>query len=194
MKRSVLIPVSLAVAALTAPRAPAAVIALFDFAFNVDGVLTANAFPAGVNGAGFDTGTGLGSVQVTVSGAGVHYVGMFVDHEIDETANTFFNETGAPAGVLPAGLSWEVDEPGFVTGDIYDNLTAGALDNGVGVSVGGNTVFLTTFRWRWATSSFWPRKNPRCSRSRWGSCRRPAAFTSYTRTPTAMPAFTTPAR
>jgi hypothetical protein len=133
--------VSLVAGALATPGASAAVLTLADYAFNVDGVLTPGAFPAGVNGAAFDTTTGLGSVQVTVSDPGAHYVGMFVDHEVDEAINTFFNELGAAIGAPAAGQSWELDEPGWINGDIYDNLTAGTLDNAIGVSLYGNTVF-----------------------------------------------------
>jgi hypothetical protein len=54
-------------------------------------------------------------------------VGLYVDHEIDETLNTFFNESGAVAGTGPAGLSWEIDDP--FLGDIYFNFVAGAPDD-----------------------------------------------------------------
>lgn len=141
MKPSALIPVGLALGALAVPSASAAVISLFDYALNLDGVVTAAAFPPGANGAGFDTSTGLGSVQVTLAGVGVHYVGMFADHEIDEAVNTFFNETGSAVGAPSAGQSWEIDEPGFVNGDIYDHLTAGTFDNAIGLSIYGNTTF-----------------------------------------------------
>lgn len=141
MKSFALISLGVAGGVLAIHDTSAAVLTLEEYAFNLDGVLTANAFPASVNGAGFDTGTGLGSVQVSVSGVGVHYLGMFVDHEIDEASNTFFNETGTALGLPSAGQSWEVDEPGWVDGDIYDNLTAGTLDNASGASIYGATVF-----------------------------------------------------
>jgi hypothetical protein len=51
-------------------------------------------------------------------------VGFFLDLEIDEPVNTFFNEFGGPEGVPGAGQSWEIDEPGFVFGDIFNNFTA----------------------------------------------------------------------
>jgi hypothetical protein len=38
--------------------------------------------------------TGLGSIAVTVQGGGAHFVGVFVDHEIDEAVNGFANEYG----------------------------------------------------------------------------------------------------
>ena len=37
---------------------------------------------------------------------------------------------------LRPGQSWEIDEPGYVYGDIYDNLLSGILDNTNGVPVG----------------------------------------------------------
>jgi hypothetical protein len=66
----------------------------------------------------------------------------YVDGEIDETLNTFFNEYGQYISVTGSGSSdndpdsWEIDEPGFLFGDIYDNLIFGALDNSNGVSLG----------------------------------------------------------
>lgn len=141
MRISVLISVSCAVAALALPNTEAAVISLFDFAFNVDGVVTPGAFPAGVSGAAFDTSAGLGSVHITLGGGGPHYVAMFVDHEIDEAVNTFYNEVGAVGGLPPSGQTWEIDEPGWINGDIYANFEARALDNALGVSLFGNTVF-----------------------------------------------------
>ena len=66
----------------------------------------------------------------------------FIDPEIDEPTTTFFNEYGATAGVTGVGAadpdpdSWEIDEPGFVFGDIFDNLWLGALDNSNAVPIG----------------------------------------------------------
>lgn len=119
---------------MTALQASAADITLFDYAFNIDGSVTAQAAPAGVNLAAFDTTTGLGSISVSLAGAGSHYVALFVDHEIDETINTFFNEFGATSAAAPgSGQSWEIDEPGYVFGDIFTNFSASALDGGNGV-------------------------------------------------------------
>jgi hypothetical protein len=99
---------------------------LFEYAFNKDGAVS----QPGPQG-GFDSGTGLGSLSFTVSGAGAHYFALFVDHDIDESVNTFFNETGAASGSPAAGLSWEIDEPGYVFGNIYGNFVAKTLDNTV---------------------------------------------------------------
>jgi hypothetical protein len=76
------------------------------------------------------------TVTVDVSGTGNHYVGGFFDFEIDQTVNTYFNENGAAHGTPASGVSWEIDEPGYVFGDIYDNFLDGSLDNGNSVSAG----------------------------------------------------------
>ncbi len=52
----------------------------------------------------------------------------YVDAEIDEPKNSFFNEVAATSGSLASGQAFEVDEPGFSSGDIYDNASNAALD------------------------------------------------------------------
>jgi hypothetical protein len=52
--------------------------------------------------------------------------------------NGYFNEFGGGVGTPPSGgplatLTWEIDEPGYVFGDIYSNFAAGSLDNSNGV-------------------------------------------------------------
>lgn len=128
--------VCIAGSALVSPAVVAAP-GLFEYALNRDGVIN-TVLPPGNT---FDTTTGLGALTLTFDTAGPHYGGVFVDHELSETVNTFFNETGATSGVpLPAGLSFEIDEPGFAPtpGDIFPNFTASALDNGIGTP---STVF-----------------------------------------------------
>ena len=106
----------------------------------------------------FDTATGLGTATATVTGAGIHNVLFFLDIEIDEAINTFFNEFGSVIGAPGAGLSWEIDEPGFGGfGDIYANFVAGALDSTNGVP----SVPPTTCRSPWAGPSRWPPARPR---------------------------------
>jgi hypothetical protein len=73
------------------------------------------------------------SFTLTFSGAGAHAGIVFVDPEISQDINTFFNEYGAAHGALAAGQSWEIDEPGYVYGDIFTNLQTGSLDNSNGV-------------------------------------------------------------
>jgi hypothetical protein len=63
---------------------------------------------------------------------------VFLDADIDRDDNTFFNEygefvsldlpPGAPVGSIAAS-DWEIDEPGFLFGDILSNAFAGFLDN-----------------------------------------------------------------
>ena len=94
---------------------------------------------------GFNTTTGLGTITVTISGVGARKSYLFVDHELSSASNTFFNEVGEPkAGALPAGLSYEIDEPGWQPapngpGDIFDNYSALTLDNGT-FKVGAATL------------------------------------------------------
>jgi len=132
-------------------------ISLFDWTVNIDGVVSeislGDPIPSGMDIGLFDDLTGLGTIEVTVSGPGDHFVGLFVDHELSEATNTFFNETGSASGALAAGQTWEIDEPGFDVddpgdpdddylgnpGDIYWNLldsydldVVSFLDNGIG--------------------------------------------------------------
>ncbi len=53
----------------------------------------------------------------------------YVDADIDEPINTFFNELASTSGVLAPGQSFEIDEPGIFFGDIRDNLDLGLLDD-----------------------------------------------------------------
>ena len=59
--------------------------------------------------------------------AGITFV-SFVDAEIDETLNTFFQEFGEIEGAAAPGQSFEIDEPGFAFGDIFSNARAASLD------------------------------------------------------------------
>jgi hypothetical protein len=141
---SIITPIALA-CAVASNVAQAATIALFDYGFNIDGTVSVpfqgDPVPSGVNLSGFDDITGLGAIGVTMTGAGAHSFDAFFDHEIDEAINTFFNETGAATGTALAGQSWEIDEPGDSNGDIFVNFQDSALDNGIGTSVFGNTIF-----------------------------------------------------
>lgn len=109
---------------LVAGTAQAATMNLFEWAYNQDGAISST-----YSGSGFDSATGLGTLNFTVSGAGAHSFIAYFDHEIDELVNTFFNESGSVHGSAAAGQSWEIDEPGYVFGNIHDNFLAGTLDN-----------------------------------------------------------------
>ncbi len=108
---------------------------LEDWAFNIDGVVSENFFgdPLPTTGSLVD---GLGTLSLSLTGGGARNVIGFFDFEIFEDFNTFFNESGAATGTLAVGQSWEIDEPGFVFGDIYDNTLLGSLDNSNGVTAG----------------------------------------------------------
>ncbi len=97
-----------------------AVPAVYDSALNVDGAIT---------GTTLDIDFDAGFLPVTVTGAGGHHVSLFLDLEFSSEVNTFFNEYGETGGLLAAGQSWEIDEPGYVFGDIYGNFEGGTLDN-----------------------------------------------------------------
>jgi len=119
---------------LTSLSANAAIIGLYDWGVNIDGTaseigLMGDPIPGSVDVSGFDLTTGLGRIDISFSGAGAHNALTFFDHEIDEAINTFFNENGVGIGALAPGQSAEIDEPGFVFGDIYSNFLGNSLDN-----------------------------------------------------------------
>ncbi len=107
----------------------------FEYGFNIDGTtyMDTLAIPGSSNT--FDS-AGLGTFSWQTTAADDHSFIAYFDFEIDEAVNTFFNESGATTGSPLAGQSWEIDEPGFVFGDIYDNFLDGSLDNSNGVPAG----------------------------------------------------------
>ncbi len=124
---------------LAASTASATTVDLQQIAFNVDGTISNFYSPIsgvsvpGFNFGGFDFTTGLGTITATIYGTGNHSILAFFDHEIDQADNTWFNEYGSVGGSPAAGQSWEIDEPGYLYGDIFTNFSAGALDNSNGV-------------------------------------------------------------
>lgn len=117
---------------LMAVSANADPIELFDYGFNIDGFATEASFgdptPGNVDDSLFDYLTGLGTLSISITGDGDHNVLVFVDHEIDDPKNEFRNENVVSFGGLALGQSSEVDEPGFVFGDIYWNFLDNTLD------------------------------------------------------------------
>jgi hypothetical protein len=132
MKRLFIVAVAVWAIGVGAPSASGGPI-LFEWAVNQDGTvsdsLAGGSLPGNWNDAGFDVTTGLGTLSATISGAGLHSVRLFLDIEIDEVDNGFSNEFGDAMGVLATGQSWEIDEPGYDFGNIFNNFTAGTLDN-----------------------------------------------------------------
>ncbi|MBL9137922.1 MAG: hypothetical protein JNK85_18800 [Verrucomicrobiales bacterium] len=107
----------------------AGVIGLFEYGINKDFSISYDPPPQ----PSFDAATGLGSLRIIFTELGPHYGSLFVDHELSEASNTFFNELGAvSAAAPPAGVTWEIDEPGYAFGDIVDHFEAGTLDNAIG--------------------------------------------------------------
>jgi hypothetical protein len=106
---------------------------LLDWGFNINGTMMV----PGVSIAGliddtqFDWDQGLGTLSLTYDPGtrGDYSILSFFDYELDAEANTFFNEYGLVSGNPDAGLQWEIDEPGYVFGDIYTNFSIGNLDN-----------------------------------------------------------------
>jgi len=115
---------------------------LFEAIFNLDGTEYdpeySDSLPVNftMDESAFDFSTGLGTLSINFSpGAiGNYYIGGFFDHEIDEEIK---NETAEAIGTPVAGQSWEIDEPGYFFGDIYDNIVTGTLDNQI---FGGDTT------------------------------------------------------
>ncbi|MBN2317854.1 MAG: PEP-CTERM sorting domain-containing protein [Acidobacteria bacterium] len=126
MKRFATVLCTLVLFAFATSIVSAADINLYDFAYNIDGTFyeasLGDSLPAGFNA------SGLGTIMFTITGAGSHNIDLFLDYEVDEAKNTFFNEYGDTSGTLAAGQSWEIDEPGFIFGDIYDNTELSTLD------------------------------------------------------------------
>ena len=103
---------------------------LYDWAFNVDGTtiyeqVLGNTMPT----TGSLDSEGLGILTWATSVAGSHNFIAFFDHEISQATTTWFNEYGDTVNSADVTQSWEIDEPGYVSGDIYDNVLAGSLDN-----------------------------------------------------------------
>jgi hypothetical protein len=102
---------------------------LYDWAFNVDGAIYEFMAGDSMPTTGALDGEGLGTLTWTTDVAGSHNFIAFFDHEIDEAINTFFNEYGEAIDTPTVTQSWEIDEPGYLFGDIYDHVLAGSLDN-----------------------------------------------------------------
>jgi uncharacterized repeat protein (TIGR01451 family) len=103
-------------------------------------------------------GTGSFTWQFTnATGAALQNVRFvaLLDADIDVGLNTFFNEVaglagltlppGAPPGAVAAS-SWEVDEPGFLFGDLAAHAQAGALDDSNGLAGPDDAALALGFR------------------------------------------------
>lgn len=151
MKKLLAIFMALGFGCILAGPAQSAIINLYEYNFNATGTIDSS--PSGLNASGFDFTTGLGSITWTsgIAGAGgdAGYLLGFFDHEIDEATNTFFNEYGAPVNSPSASQSWEIDEPGYGLGDIWDNFSSGSLDNNNGVPSGSEDDVSMAMGWHY---------------------------------------------
>jgi PEP-CTERM motif len=126
MKRVLVLGVGLVLIGF-APRAFADPTVLEESHFNLNGAQYENTFAVpGLNSAGFDTATGIGTLVETFNPgvAGTYNFDAFFDHELNVP---FFNEYGTVTGVPAAGQTWQIDDPLF--GNDWDNTVADTLDN-----------------------------------------------------------------
>jgi hypothetical protein len=101
-----------------APSLLADTLSLYNWGFNVDGDIidkanTPGPLPPSIHASGFNFNEGLGSLTVTVAGAGPHTVAIYFDHDLAAAQPTsdFTADVGSPA----TGESWEVG-PGSKAG------------------------------------------------------------------------------
>ena len=113
-------------------------VVLQDWTFNINGNTNFNCLPAPcspntppfLNLAAFDFATGLGTVTGTFTGTpGSYYMIFYVDHDIVGGTNPLDDEMGGAFGTPLAGQSWEIDEPGFTTGQLVMDVVNGVLTN-----------------------------------------------------------------
>jgi hypothetical protein len=75
-------------------------------------------------------GAGLGTLTITLTGTpGSHTVGLWLDHAMDENAFIYWQESGAVSGTTTAYQNYQIDEPGYYSGNIDLNFAAGNLPN-----------------------------------------------------------------
>lgn len=108
---------------------------LASWSCKLDGVttlLTRNGTaPSAVNLDQFDPVRGLGTLRIRTGTPGAHYIGAFLDLDIEEASNTFFNELGLAVGTPAPGQSWEIGELGYRSGTLYRNLLSSKLANAI---------------------------------------------------------------
>jgi hypothetical protein len=133
MKKTKILFLTLLILGFTISTASADIL-LNDWGFNLNGTVytPGDSLPGSINTAAFDFSTGLGTITYTATASGAF--ASFFDHEMTQADNTFFNEIGDVNDSPAAGQSWEIDEPGWLFGDIWDNFVAGTLDNANGVA------------------------------------------------------------
>jgi hypothetical protein len=126
MKKLTIALLGVAALACLLPGSALADISLQESLINVNGTQYYDTFSVpGLNTAGFDQTTGLGSLSLTFSpGPGTYYVTSYFDLELSVP---FFNEYGSVSGSPAAGETWQIDDPLF--GTIFANAQGNTLDN-----------------------------------------------------------------
>jgi hypothetical protein len=123
----------LAILVLSPVAARADVWTLADWCVQLDGVTCQpDPTPAGVNAAGWNTATGMGTLTFTFSGTGAHvggvYLSMFQDGGFGNLSNAFGN------GDVAAGGTFEVAAPGGIGTTLYDRWVGNTLANNSSVT------------------------------------------------------------
>jgi hypothetical protein len=124
-----LILLSLGLVALSSAHAD---YSLQDLGINVNGTVTdaslgGNPFAvSGVNSAGFNSTTGLGTLTYTFNpgAAGTYFVDFFLD---PQGGVTYYNEYGIVGGSAAAGTSYQIDDS--FQGTIFNNFEGNTFDN-----------------------------------------------------------------
>jgi len=110
---------------------------LQDAELNINGTTFSGVGPAlgapGVNAAGFNTTTGVGTITITVLGTACTSCNVDL-WLLDPAAIPFYNEYGVKTGSAGAGQSWQIDVPdyasdGNITGNVIANTDANTLSN-----------------------------------------------------------------
>ena len=117
--------------------APArASVAMADWCFNVNG--DTNSFCNGrvgrcvINASGFDTTlepgvNTLGSVTITLNPGAGQFALAYMDYDVNYAKLGSFADSGSVHGALPAGVSYELDDPN--TSNIFSDFAANTLGN-----------------------------------------------------------------
>ena len=90
-----------------------------------------------VNGAevaatGIDGATGFGTRNFTFTAAGSYQVRSFFDLDLDVATTGFSYEFGRTYNSADPRMSWEVDEPGYWVGNLYEHFLGPGFDRTIG--------------------------------------------------------------
>jgi hypothetical protein len=133
---------------MSLPASAAPIVELFEWSFNVTKDGTTNFYDCVPSAGGCPVFQFVppqfgaqGALQATFTGAGNYVFAAFYDYELYDVAvdgGSFTNEYGQVAGAPGAGVSWEIDEPGYVFGDIFSHVSATppGLDNTNAINLG----------------------------------------------------------